>query len=219
MTEQNVLFDEDSHPYLATRLGKGVMPKISDETKDGIIRELLEMVIGENADREGLAETPKRVRKAWEAWTEGYHMSPSEILKTFEDGAEKATEMVIVKDIPFFSHCEHHMAPFFGNVTVGYVPNGRIVGLSKLGRLSNCFAKRLQVQERYTNQIADAIMEHLQPRFVAVIAKGRHMCMESRGVCQQGHHTITQAFRYSEHEMDKLCQESVWRAEFLSLAQ
>jgi len=121
--------------------------------------------------------------------------------------------MVIVKDIPIYSKCEHHLADIFGTCTIAYIPNGKIVGLSKLSRLANMYAKRLQVQERLTVQIADAINEHLQPQGVGVIIKARHMCMESRGICQQGHHTITSALRgviKEEHEA---------RSEFMLLSK
>lgn len=146
-------------------------------------------------DRQGLAETPERVAKAWRFWTKGYAEDPATILKVFEDGAEGYDEMVAVCNIPVYSHCEHHMAPIFGTATVAYIPNGRIVGLSKLSRLVDCFARRLQVQERLTNQIADCLDEHLKPLGVGVFIKARHMCMESRGLCQQGHHTETTALR------------------------
>lgn len=161
--------------------------------EENIVR-LLEYV-GENPNRGGLLETPHRVAKAWEHWCGGYGMDPKSILKVFEDGAEKHDQMVTVKDIPVYSHCEHHLAPFFGTVTISYIPNGKIVGLSKLSRLADMFARRLQVQERLTDQIADALMEHLGPIGVGVMIKARHMCMESRGTRQQGHHTITTALR------------------------
>lgn len=162
--------------------------------------------------REGLQETPDRVAKAWEFWTSGYARDPAEVLKTFEDGAEGVDEMVVVKDIPFYTHCEHHMAPFFGTATIGYIPNGKVVGLSKLSRVLDIFARRLQVQERLTCQVADALMTHLQPKGAAVVLKARHMCMESRGVCQQGHHTVTSALRGAFKD------EPDTRAEFLRLA-
>lgn len=162
--------------------------------------------------REGLQETPDRVAKAWEFWTSGYSKDPAEVLKTFEDGAEGVDEMVVVKDIPFYSHCEHHMAPIFGTATIGYLPDKRIVGLSKLSRLLEVFARRLQVQERLTCQVADSLMQHLQPKGAAVVIKARHMCMESRGVCQQGHHTVTSALR------GVFKDEPETRAEFLRLA-
>jgi GTP cyclohydrolase I len=117
-----------------------------------------------------------------------------------------------VKDIPFYTHCEHHMAPFFGTATIAYLPDGKIVGLSKLSRLLDVFARRLQVQERLTGQVADALMQHLKPKGAAVVIKARHMCMESRGVCQQGHHTITSALRGAFKE------EPETRSEFTRLA-
>lgn len=172
---------------------------------------LLEYV-GEDPHRGGLLETPRRVAKAWHHWCGGYGKRPEDILKVFEDGAERYNQMVTVKDIPFYSHCEHHLAPFFGTVTISYIPNGRIVGLSKLSRLTSMFAQRLQVQERLTDQIADAIMENLQPVGVGVIVKARHLCMESRGICQQGYHTITNALRGVMMDDDQA------RSEFLRLA-
>jgi len=168
--------------------------------------------IGENPERGGLLETPARVAKAWAFWASGYSENPADILKTFEDGAEGCDEMVMVRDIPFYTHCEHHMAPFFGTATVGYVPSGKIVGLSKLSRLVACFARRLQVQERLTSQIADALVEHLDPKGVGVIVQARHLCMESRGVCQQGHSTVTSALR-------GVMLNGVPRQEFLHLAK
>jgi GTP cyclohydrolase I len=131
----------------------------------------------------------------------------------FEDGAEKHDQMVTVRDIPIYSHCEHHLAPIFGTVTISYIPNGRIVGLSKLSRLADMYARRLQVQERLTDQIADALFEHLEAKGVGVVIKARHMCMESRGICQQGHHTVTTALRGAMKD------EPDTRAEFLRLAQ
>jgi GTP cyclohydrolase I len=177
-----------------------------------LIREL-EQVPDHDDVRGGLEETPDRVAKAWEFWTSGYSMDPAAILKTFEDGAEGVDEMVVVKDIPFYSHCEHHMAPIFGTATVGYIPQGRVVGLSKLSRLLEVYARRLQVQERLTCQVADALMEHLHPLGAAVVIKARHLCMESRGVCQQGHHTVTSAMRGAFKDKAEV------RAEFLQLAR
>jgi len=161
--------------------------------EDNIIR-LLQFV-GEDPKRGGLEETPGRVSKAWKFWCNGYGKEPSTILKVFEDGAEKHDQMITVKDIPIYSHCEHHLAPIFGTCTISYIPNGQIVGLSKLSRLADMYARRLQVQERLTDQIADALFEHLKPLGVGVVIKARHLCMESRGVCQQGHQTITTALR------------------------
>ncbi len=150
---------------------------------------------GDDPTREGLLETPKRVAKAWSHWTSGYTVDIKSLMKVFEDGAENYDEMVMVKDIPIYSKCEHHLADIFGTVTIGYIPDGKVVGLSKLSRLADAFARRLQVQERLTTQIANALEEHLQPKGVGVIIRARHMCMESRGLCQQGHHTVTSALR------------------------
>lgn len=163
--------------------------------------------------REGLQETPDRVAKAWQFWMSGYGKDPADILKTFEDGAEGVDEMVVVKDIPVYSHCEHHMAPIFGTATIGYLPSQKIVGLSKLSRVLDVYARRLQVQERLTCQVADALMANLQPLGVGVVIKARHMCMESRGVCQQGHHTITSALR------GLFKDDPMVRSEFLQLAR
>lgn len=160
-----------------------------------VIRKLLTDVIRADANREGLRDTPARVVKAWAHWCSGYDMDPKEILKVFEDGATGYDEMVLVRDIPLYSKCEHHLADIFGTACVAYIPNGRIVGLSKLSRLVECFARRLQVQERLTVQIADALQEHLNPLGVGVLIRARHMCMESRGISQQGHHTVTTALR------------------------
>lgn len=160
--------------------------------------------------REGLKGTPMRVMEAWKHWTEGYDIDPAKLLTSFEDGAENYNEMIIVKNIPFYSHCEHHLAPFFGTATVAYIPLYKIVGLSKISRLVDAFARRLQVQERMTVQIADSIMGHLEPMGVGVFIKARHLCMESRGVCQQGHYTETTALR------GVMRQDAAARAEFLS---
>ncbi|TQE98144.1 MAG: GTP cyclohydrolase I, partial [Spiribacter salinus] len=132
--------------------------------------------------RGGLNETPDRVAKAWEFWTSGYQQHPADVLKAFEDGADGYDEMVAVVGIPFYSKCEHHLADIFGTATVAYVPDGRIVGLSKLSRLVDVFARRLQVQERLTVQVADALDEHLAPLGVGVTISARHLCMESRGL-------------------------------------
>lgn len=167
--------------------------------------------VGENPQRGGLLETPDRASKAWQFWTKGYHEKPEDVLKVFEDGAEGYDEMVLVKSIPVYSHCEHHLASIFGVAHVGYIPNGKIVGLSKLNRLVDIFARRLQVQERLTAQVADALETHLQPKGVGVVMQCRHLCMESRGVCQQGHTTTTSALR------GVLRTETATRAEFMKL--
>jgi GTP cyclohydrolase IA len=158
--------------------------------------------------REGISETPERVAKAWEFWTSGYRQKPEDFLKDFD--AETYDEMVLVRDIPVYSKCEHHLADIFGTADVAYIPNGRAVGLSKLSRLVNCYARRLQMQERMTVQIVDALMLHLTPLGAGVVIKARHMCMESRGICQQGHHTVTLALRGAFKDKPET------RAEFLA---
>lgn len=176
------------------------------------IRRLLQYV-GEDPMRGGLEETPARVAKAWKEWCAGYDQDPKDILKTFADGAEGVDEMVVVKDIPFYTHCEHHMAPFFGTATIGYLPNQKIVGLSKLSRLLDIYARRLQVQERLGCQVADAIMEHLDALGCGVVISARHLCMESRGIKKQGSTTTTSALRGLFKE------DAAVRAEFLALAR
>lgn len=152
--------------------------------------------IGEDASREGLRETPKRAAKAWlEQWGAGYKQDPLKALKSFEDGAQSYDEMVLVKDIHVYSHCEHHLAPFHGVAHIAYIPKNRIVGLSKLVRVAEIYASRLQVQERLTTQIADTLVEGLEPVGVGVIMKCSHMCMCSRGVKQSDAQTVTSALR------------------------
>lgn len=167
--------------------------------------------IGEEVDRGGLQETPQRFLKAWDHWTSGYGKDIGKLLKTFKDGAEKCDEMVLVRNIPAYSKCEHHLADIFGVAHVAYIPDGRILGLSKINRLVDAFGRRLQVQERWTNQIADALEEHLNPKGIAVVIEARHMCMESRGVCQQGHSTVTSAMRGVFRE------STAARAEFMGM--
>lgn len=169
--------------------------------------------LGEDPARAGLLETPARVAKAWKQWTSGYAQDPAELLKTFEDGAEEYNELIVVRGIPVYSHCEHHLAPFFGKATIGYLPNGKIVGLSKLTRLVDCFSKRLQVQERLTIQIANALMTHLEPKAVGVVIRCRHMCMESRGIRTPGEETVTSAM------LGELQPNLGLRTEFLALAR
>jgi len=167
--------------------------------------------VGENPYREGLAETPVRFLKAWEFWTSGYQKNAADILKTFDDGADGCDEMVARKNIPLYSKCEHHLADIFGRVTVAYIPNGRIVGLSKLDRLVDMYARRLQVQERLTNQIADALVKHLNPLGVGVWVSARHMCIESRGVRNGDSTTITSALRGA------MRNDAAARAEFYAM--
>lgn len=181
-------------------------------SKSDIVLRMLQ-AIGEDTSREGLAETPKRVVKAWDQWFSGYGQDPASVLKVFEDGAEGVDQMVLETDIPIYSFCEHHMAPIFGVAHIAYIPNGKVVGLSKLVRVADIFARRLQVQERLTNQIADALATHLEPLGVGVIIQARHGCMESRGVCKHGVVTTTSALRGAIKE------EASTRAEFMSLVR
>lgn len=188
--------------------------KANKDLLAGLIKTQLYLIEtnGQEELREGLLETPERVTKAFAHWFGGYDVDIGGLLKVFEDGADDYDQMVIVKNIPIYSKCEHHMADIFGTVTIAYIPNGKIVGLSKLSRLADAFARRLQVQERLTTQIADALVKHLDPIGVGVIIKARHMCMESRGLCQQGHHTITSALRGAIKE------DRDARSEFMLLA-
>lgn len=177
-----------------------------------LIRGLLSY-IGEDPDREGLRDTPKRVLKAWKEWASGYKQNPADVLKTFEDGADGVNELVIVHNIPIISKCEHHLADITGHAHIGYIPNGRIVGLSKLARLADVFGRRLQVQERLTNQIADALEATLTPLGVGVLIRAHHGCMSTRGVKIHGSTTTTSAMR------GVLLKEASARAEFLDLCK
>lgn len=179
-------------------------------SREQLIREFLKR-LGENPDRGGLKETPDRVIKAWEFWCSGYDQKPDEVLKSFEDGGEKYDELLFQANIPIFSHCEHHMAAMFGVAHIAYVPNGKVVGLSKLSRLAEIFARRLQVQERLTQQIADALMDSLRPNGVGVVLQLRHLCMESRGIQKVGTVTMSSALRGC------VKQEADCRSEFMSL--
>lgn len=150
-------------------------------------------LLGEDAEREGLLKTPERVAKAWAYITKGYREDPIAILKS-AIFREEYKQMVLVKDIEVYSVCEHHMLPFIGKAHVAYIPNGYITGLSKIARVVDCFARRLQVQERLTVQIRDSIQETLNPVGVAVVIEASHMCMQMRGIEKQGSATTTSAF-------------------------
>ncbi len=151
-------------------------------------------LIGEDPARDGLVKTPQRVRKAFEHMCEGYGMDPKKVLgdALFESSND---EMVLVRDIEFYSMCEHHMLPIIGRAHVAYIPDGRVVGLSKIPRMVNIFARRLQIQEQMTEQIADAIIETIRPKGVAVVLEARHMCMEMRGVEKINSTTVSSALR------------------------
>tara|TARA_B100000886_G_scaffold296154_1_gene223248 strand:+ start:833 stop:1411 length:579 start_codon:yes stop_codon:yes gene_type:complete len=185
------------------------MSKPSREEAEKAVRVLLEWT-GDNPDREGLIETPKRVVKAYEQFFEGYSQDPEEVLmKTFEE-VEGYDEMVIVKDIRLESHCEHHMVPILGVAHVGYIPNKRVVGISKLARIVDIFGKRLQTQETMTSQIANTIQKVLDPKGVAVVIDANHQCMSTRGVHKTTSSTVTSAMKGIFKE------NSVTRNEFLS---
>ncbi|RZF60341.1 GTP cyclohydrolase I FolE [Sphingobacterium corticibacterium] len=165
--------------------------------------------IGENPEREGLVKTPERVAKALQFLTHGYDVDAAEVLRSamFE---EEYSQMVVVKDIEIYSMCEHHMLPFFGKAHIAYIPNGHIVGLSKIPRVVDAFARRLQVQERLTNEIRDCIQQTLKPAGVAVVMECKHMCMAMRGVQKQNSVTTTSAFTGA-------FQNDVTRSEFIRL--
>lgn len=169
----------------------------SDADGAGDIPRRLIEYIGEDPKREGLVETPERFLRAWEHWTRGYEQNADDVLKTFDDGAEDYDEMILLQGHPVWSMCEHHMAPFFGYAHVAYIPDGKIVGLSKLSRIVEVFARRLQVQERLTVQVADALTDNLHPDGVGVVLRCRHSCMESRGIQRDGMFTTTSAMRGS----------------------
>lgn len=165
--------------------------------------------IGEDTNREGLLKTPSRVAKSYVHLFSGYNKNPKDILTVFDD--EKYDEMIVVKDIEFYSHCEHHMLPFFGKAHIGYIPNGKIVGLSKLPRIVDIFSRRLQNQERITQQIANCIMELLEPKGVGVVLEAKHFCMMARGVEKQNSLVRTSAMKGLFKEKDNT------RSEFLEL--
>jgi len=166
--------------------------------------------IGENTERDGLLKTPERVAKSMEFLTNGYDKNPAEILKSAMF-AEDYSQMVLVKDIELYSLCEHHMLPFFGKAHVAYIPNGNIVGLSKIPRIVDIFARRLQVQERLTDEIKDCLQDTLNPRGVAVVIEAQHLCMQMRGVEKQHSSTTTSAFSGIFMSDEKT------RAEFINL--
>lgn len=167
--------------------------------------------LGDDPSREGLRETPERVSRAWAEWTSGYGVDPVSILKSFADGASGYDELVFQGGISLYSHCEHHLAPIFGVAHVGYIPRSRIVGLSKIAKLVDVFARRLQVQERMTVQIAGVLQEALEPRAVGVVLQCRHLCMESRGIRRVG--TVTQ----TSCLLGEFRDEPEARAEFMGM--
>jgi GTP cyclohydrolase I len=189
-----------------------VNDKPTREDAEAAVRTLLRWA-GDDPDREGLLDTPKRVVKAYSDWFGGYSLDPREYMaRTFEEVAGY-DEMVVLRDIEFESHCEHHMAPIIGRAHVGYLPDGKVVGISKLARVVDAYARRFQVQEKLTAQIADVINDVLQPRGVAVVVEASHECMTTRGVHKRGvsmtTSTMLGAFR----------EDARTRAEFLQFIQ
>jgi len=192
--EDSINMDEKSkqqltaHPIVDTDDGKSL---VWSRNVPGL-KEALKYVfeyIGDDPFREGLQETPNRIIKSWKELFSGYGKDPQDILKTFEDGA--CDEMVILEGIDFFSTCEHHFLPFYGNVSIGYVPNGKVIGVSKLARLVEIFSRRLQIQEKMTTQIATALQDALNPKGVMVVCKAKHLCMVARGVKKANPEMIT----------------------------
>jgi len=165
----------------------------SQQEAEAAVRTLLRWA-GDDPEREGLRDTPRRVVKAYREFFAGYEETPDEILSRVFEEVENYDDLVLVRDIPFSSHCEHHMVPFVGKAHVAYYPTGGVVGLSKLARLVEVYARRLQTQETMTAQIVDAIKKHLNPRGVAVMVEAEHMCMSMRGVMKQGSSTVTMRF-------------------------
>jgi len=193
------MFEHANRPRMVTAghyaetFDAGSEDEVYDPEKEDLIRNLLGR-LGEDTHREGLRRTPLRVAKALDFLTSGYHLSVDEVIK----GAiftEDCKEMVVVRGIEFYSLCEHHMLPFFGHAHVAYLPNGKVVGLSKIARVVDVFARRLQVQERLTNQVADALVEALHPHGVAVVMEASHTCMMMRGVQKQNSTTVSSAMR------------------------
>jgi GTP cyclohydrolase I len=187
---------------------------MSDKEKkrlEELTEELLGL-IGEDSTRQGLIKTPKRVAESWKFLSQGYHQNLNEIINEaiFD---ESARDMIIVKDIEFYSLCEHHLIPFYGKAHVGYIPNGKIIGLSKIPRIIDFYSRRLQIQERLTNQIATCIQDLLNPKGVAVIMEGRHFCMLMRGVQKQNSIASTSSM------LGAFKDKSTTRNEFLKLVE
>jgi len=166
----------------------------TQEEAEAAVRTLL-LWAGDDPSREGLADTPRRVAKAYKEFYKGYGEDPHHILDRVFEEVEGYRDMVLVRDIPFYSHCEHHMVPFVGKAHIGYYPAKGVVGLSKLARIVDVYARRLQTQETMTAQIADVIEEVLEPRGIAILVEAEHMCMSMRGVQKQGSSTMTTQYR------------------------
>ncbi|MFJ5369401.1 GTP cyclohydrolase I FolE [Bosea sp. CER48] len=173
---------------------KFLVRKPTQEDAEAAVRTLI-LWAGDDPSREGLLETPQRVAKAYKELYRGYAEDPHDILDRVFEEVEGYQDMILVRDIPFYSHCEHHMVPFVGKAHIGYYPSKGVVGLSKLARIVDVYARRLQTQETMTAQIADVIEEALEPRGIAVLIEAEHMCMSMRGVQKQGSSTMTSQYR------------------------
>lgn len=203
--------DTNSAAQVVSSLSTQHLPTVTEAEMVQAVRTLL-IGLGENPDREGLLDTPKRVVKALQFLTKGYHESLDELL----NGAvftEDANEMVLIRDIDIFSSCEHHILPIIGRAHVAYIPNGKVIGLSKIARICEMYARRLQVQERLTLQIADALQGLLKPQGVAVVIEATHMCMVMRGVQKPGSWTVTSAMR------GVFAEDARTREEFMNLVR
>jgi len=203
--------DINSAAQVVSSLSTQQLPTVTEAEMAQAVRTLL-IGLGENPDREGLKDTPKRVVKALQFLTKGYHESLDELL----NGAvftEDADEMVLIRDIDIFSSCEHHILPIIGRAHVAYIPNGKVIGLSKIARICEMYARRLQVQERLTLQIADALQGLLKPQGVAVVIEATHMCMVMRGVQKPGSWTVTSAMR------GVFSEDARTREEFMNLVR
>lgn len=191
---------------------KTLVKKPSNAEAEKAVRTLISFV-GEDPDREGLLDTPKRVVKAYQDWYGGYNQDPKEVLnKTFSE-IEGYDEIIMLKDIRVESHCEHHMAPFIGSAHVAYLPNKRVVGISKLARITRIFSKRMQVQEKLTAEIANCLQEVLKPRGVAVVIEAQHECMTTRGINEPGISMVTSQL------LGKFRTDASTRKEFYSMIQ
>lgn len=180
-------------------------PKGNDMNTEELIRQLLHN-IGENPDRDALKKTPQRVAKFWDYVTRGYKVDIDALLKESVCD-DDYSQMILVKDIDYYSLCEHHLVPFFGKAHVAYIPDGKMIGLSKIPRIVDAFACRLQIQERLTNQIADSIQKVLQPKGVAVVVEARHLCMQMRGIEKANSMVTTSAMVGIFREQDRTRQE------------
>lgn len=205
------LMNSNIHPLERAQFTHNKIDRPTRPDVEAAVRTIIQWA-GDDPRRDGLAETPSRVVRAFEEFFSGYAQDPAEILqKTFEE-IEGYDEMITLRGIPFESHCEHHMAPIIGQAWVGYIPNGRVVGISKLARVVDVFAKRLQIQEKMTAQIANVIHEVLKPQGVAVVIKATHHCMSTRGIHKAGTDLVTSRM------LGCFRENAITRQEFLGLA-